>query len=304
MVVDPQFDGGRQVRIPAVQVLARAARCVEANGTPGRAATPGASPCAPRGRGPRRQGIEQAATQPAFAPAAPIAIPISATPWGAHCVWADATTSPPRVTAIRKRCEAGSASDSAYMTARRLVEPGLRPHPARLGRDRRDHRDRGTDVRRPSWVGGGPPRRRFQPPCGRRSVTVNGVVSDTARRGCRGGAGSSRRGRTTTLLIPLSRGVSTLARITAWLRGRALANRGVNGRRGAGGARPAAGGERAAQAGEPWHHQGERERGRFRLRARRFPVTLYKEQWAKLLNMADDIRAFIRDHDGELKAKD
>ena len=36
----------------------------------------------------------------------------------------------------------------------------------------------------------------------------------------------------------------------------------------------------------------------------RFPVTLYKEQWAKLLEMADDIRAFIREHDGELKAKE
>jgi len=35
----------------------------------------------------------------------------------------------------------------------------------------------------------------------------------------------------------------------------------------------------------------------------RFPVTLYKEQWAKLLDMADEIRGFIRDHDGELKAK-
>jgi hypothetical protein len=35
----------------------------------------------------------------------------------------------------------------------------------------------------------------------------------------------------------------------------------------------------------------------------RFPVTLYKEQWAKLLDMADDIRAFIRDHEAELKAK-
>jgi hypothetical protein len=35
----------------------------------------------------------------------------------------------------------------------------------------------------------------------------------------------------------------------------------------------------------------------------RFPVTLYKEQWAKLLDMAEDIRAFIRDHEGELKAK-
>jgi hypothetical protein len=35
----------------------------------------------------------------------------------------------------------------------------------------------------------------------------------------------------------------------------------------------------------------------------RFPVTLYKEQWIKLLDMADEIRGFIRDHDGELKAK-
>jgi hypothetical protein len=36
----------------------------------------------------------------------------------------------------------------------------------------------------------------------------------------------------------------------------------------------------------------------------RFPVTLYKEQWAKLLDMADDIRAFIREHEAELKTKD
>jgi hypothetical protein len=36
----------------------------------------------------------------------------------------------------------------------------------------------------------------------------------------------------------------------------------------------------------------------------RFPVTLYKEQWTKLLDMADDIRAFIREHDAELKAKE
>ena len=35
----------------------------------------------------------------------------------------------------------------------------------------------------------------------------------------------------------------------------------------------------------------------------RFPVTLYKEQWAKLLDMADEIRAFIKAHDHELKAK-
>ena len=36
----------------------------------------------------------------------------------------------------------------------------------------------------------------------------------------------------------------------------------------------------------------------------RFPVTLYKEQWDKLLAMADDIRAFIQEHDAELKAKE
>jgi len=36
----------------------------------------------------------------------------------------------------------------------------------------------------------------------------------------------------------------------------------------------------------------------------RFPVTLYKEQWAKLLDMADDIRAFMKDNDAHLKAKE
>ena len=35
----------------------------------------------------------------------------------------------------------------------------------------------------------------------------------------------------------------------------------------------------------------------------RFPVTLYKEQWAKLLGMADDIRAFIRENESRLKAR-
>lgn len=36
----------------------------------------------------------------------------------------------------------------------------------------------------------------------------------------------------------------------------------------------------------------------------RFPVTLYKEQWTKLLDLADDIRGFIAEHDAELKAKE
>ena len=35
----------------------------------------------------------------------------------------------------------------------------------------------------------------------------------------------------------------------------------------------------------------------------RFPVTLYKEQWAKLLDLADEIRAFITVHEAELKSK-
>lgn len=36
----------------------------------------------------------------------------------------------------------------------------------------------------------------------------------------------------------------------------------------------------------------------------RFPVTLYKEQWSKLLDIADEIRAFIRENDGKLKTKE
>ncbi len=36
----------------------------------------------------------------------------------------------------------------------------------------------------------------------------------------------------------------------------------------------------------------------------RFPVTLYKEQWAKILDMSDTIRAFIADNDSALKAKE
>lgn len=36
----------------------------------------------------------------------------------------------------------------------------------------------------------------------------------------------------------------------------------------------------------------------------RFPVTLYKEQWIKLLEMAETIRAFIRDNEASLKAKE
>lgn len=36
----------------------------------------------------------------------------------------------------------------------------------------------------------------------------------------------------------------------------------------------------------------------------RFPVTLYKEQWLKLLAMSDDIRAFIAANERQLKSKE
>jgi hypothetical protein len=35
----------------------------------------------------------------------------------------------------------------------------------------------------------------------------------------------------------------------------------------------------------------------------RFPVTLYKEQWIKLLDRAQEIRAFIRENESRLKSK-
>jgi hypothetical protein len=35
----------------------------------------------------------------------------------------------------------------------------------------------------------------------------------------------------------------------------------------------------------------------------RFPVTLYQEQWMKLLDLSDDIRAFIKEHQAELKKR-
>jgi hypothetical protein len=36
----------------------------------------------------------------------------------------------------------------------------------------------------------------------------------------------------------------------------------------------------------------------------RFPVTLYKEQWLKLLDMSPEIRAFIAANEAQLKKKD
>jgi hypothetical protein len=36
----------------------------------------------------------------------------------------------------------------------------------------------------------------------------------------------------------------------------------------------------------------------------RFPVTLYKEQWLKILEMSDVIRNFVKENDAQLKAKE
>jgi hypothetical protein len=35
----------------------------------------------------------------------------------------------------------------------------------------------------------------------------------------------------------------------------------------------------------------------------RFPVTLYKEQWLRLLDMTEEIRTFIKENDAALKTK-
>ena len=36
----------------------------------------------------------------------------------------------------------------------------------------------------------------------------------------------------------------------------------------------------------------------------RFPVTLYKEQWLKILDMGDEIRTFIAANEAQLKEKE
>ncbi|MBW2241762.1 MAG: hypothetical protein JRH01_07230 [Deltaproteobacteria bacterium] len=36
---------------------------------------------------------------------------------------------------------------------------------------------------------------------------------------------------------------------------------------------------------------------------RRFPITFYADEWDTVLGMTDDIRAFIAEHDSELKRK-
>ena len=35
----------------------------------------------------------------------------------------------------------------------------------------------------------------------------------------------------------------------------------------------------------------------------RFPVTLYKEQWERLLEKVDQLKSFMKDHDSELRTR-
>ena len=60
--------------------------------------------------------------------------------------------------------------------------------------------------------------------------------------------------------------------------------------------------------------QVERKPGQLRLKVSekggvsiyglgRFPVTLYKEQWVRLLGHAEEIKTFLKDNDHLLKAK-
>ena len=39
------------------------------------------------------------------------------------------------------------------------------------------------------------------------------------------------------------------------------------------------------------------------MRVRRFPVTLYYEQWIRLLDTADNLRAFLEENKSRLKLK-
>ncbi len=36
---------------------------------------------------------------------------------------------------------------------------------------------------------------------------------------------------------------------------------------------------------------------------RRFPITFYKEEWERIRGMAAEIKAFLSEHEGELKSK-
>jgi hypothetical protein len=65
-----------------------------------------------------------------------------------------------------------------------------------------------------------------------------------------------------------------------------------------------AGAKKAGAAGDPMIKLKVSEKGALSVYGLgRFPVTLYKEQWKRLLEQSDKIKAFLGEHDAELKSK-
>lgn len=73
--------------------------------------------------------------------------------------------------------------------------------------------------------------------------------------------------------------------------------------------------ERLKRENEALREQAKAKTGQFSMKVSekggvsvyglgRFPVTLYQEQWLKLLERSDEIREFIRANAGQLKKKD
>jgi hypothetical protein len=77
----------------------------------------------------------------------------------------------------------------------------------------------------------------------------------------------------------------------------------------------AAGELTAEQAGEMLKETEEKKRGSLYCKVsakgavsvyglQRMPVTLYVEQWERLLNFGDELKSFLKSHDAELKRKE
>jgi hypothetical protein len=75
-----------------------------------------------------------------------------------------------------------------------------------------------------------------------------------------------------------------------------------------------AAGELSVENAEELLGQSEQKRGRLYCKVsqkgalsvyglQRMPVTLYIEQWERLLDFADEVRQFAKDHSGELSRK-
>ncbi len=73
--------------------------------------------------------------------------------------------------------------------------------------------------------------------------------------------------------------------------------------------------ERLKKENEALKQQSKQKPGQFTMKVSekgavsvyglgRFPVTLYQEQWGKLLDHADEIREFIKANEGSLKKKE